>query len=373
MAAEREKVFDLFKGICILAVMLIHSTNHSARHYADPDSVNWWILTILNRIMTFAVPAFLFISALLLARSLSKGAKPDWKRFYARRVMSTLYPFLVWTVIFVVFRLLVFRAPYDISEATFEWPFGTLTGPVLISDPKSWTNLLLWGRAYFHLYFLSVLLKTIILFPIFYWIAARRISVYQAIVLAFFLQAAWLVLETNLFKFRNPASIPGTYLAAILIGGWLGAHWQEASKDLASIKTGAALSATLSGAVYIGISVGLIKGLPHASLFHGLAFALYSTSVALLVLWASQSWGPSRMRPWIISAGSASIVLYLAHPIALYYLSGPTIRRLVNATHVAPVVSFVLLLIATCVLLTIIKTLRLDRLLFGQKLVSPEA
>ncbi len=120
MARERDASFDIVKGISILAVMVIHSTSHSSRKYTDEHSGGWWGLMLTNRLKSFAVPTFLLVSALLLARSLATYDKPNWLVFYNRRVVGAVWPFAVWTILYIAFRLYVQRSTGDIQLATHE-------------------------------------------------------------------------------------------------------------------------------------------------------------------------------------------------------------------------------------------------------------
>lgn len=102
-AKQRDAVFDVAKGLGILAMLGIHCSNNSARLYTDAKSWGWWSLVFINRFCNFAVPLFLLLSAVLYAKSFS--SKPDWKGFYSRRLVGVAWPYLVWSLLYMLFRM----------------------------------------------------------------------------------------------------------------------------------------------------------------------------------------------------------------------------------------------------------------------------
>ena len=159
---SRDQSFDILKGVLILSVVLLHSSGRSASELVAKDSVEWWILRCINWGFCFAVPCFLFVSAILWSRS--QIARGSWNGYFKRRIKSILGPYVIWTGIYWLFRLLIEHSMLKPRES------GGIVSrtqiPVRLYE-------LFFGKAYFHLYFMFVLLQFALLFPLLYWLIKR--------------------------------------------------------------------------------------------------------------------------------------------------------------------------------------------------------
>ncbi len=367
MARERDASFDIVKGISILAVMVIHSTSHSSRKYTDEHSGGWWGLMLTNRLMSFAVPTFLLVSALLLARSLATQDKPNWLVFYKRRVVGAVWPFAVWTILYIAFRLYVQRSTGDIQLATHEWPLlGAIQGPELISSPGKWYNAFVNGRAYFHLYFMAILIKVVLLFPFVFQVRRIQISTITMICSCLLGQTFWHIVQAQYLHLRNPASSPGTYLGAILVGAWIGANWPQAKLDLQQLRWPLVLAALVTAASFMAQSAQALGGTKLNSMFYNISYGLFTTLAGLALLASAIPMPVNPLTRSLASVGKVSIVLYLVHPMLLYWLSGPRLTSTLASTGAGPIISFVLLFGTTWLFLKAVTLVRLDSVLFGQ-------
>jgi surface polysaccharide O-acyltransferase-like enzyme len=143
---SRERAFDVYKGIAILAVLLHHLSGFALRQTV-PGSTSRLLAAFFNRSLLFCVPAFLFLTVFLLSRSLLRRPMTPvefWKKRYPR----ILIPYLLWSVFFAV--------------------YNAALGPVSRYDlinPGRWWYWLLYGKASFHLYFLVVVLQIYVFLP----------------------------------------------------------------------------------------------------------------------------------------------------------------------------------------------------------------
>lgn len=379
MESSRDTTFDILKGISIIEVILHHLLSHSARKYAEDDSTAWWVMMVTNRVLHFAVPTFLFVSALLLARSLARKPKPDWKRFFARRAERTLWPYLVWTAIYIIFRLTILRAESDVMSVSLHTPFGTFTLPALLGKFSEWRRNLLLGKAYFHLYFLSVLLQFSLLFPLLFLFMRRFHLTWGGVLLlsillqglAFRLHSAYL---QPVLGFTMPGSLILSYILPILFGMWVGLYWERWGVVW---KNGKALFwlLMLGGfAAYGTEAVRQLLGYKINSLLHNSGAILYATGMAILLLgWTTEMNKSTRMAQILARIGDWSLPLFLIHPMILYLLSGPKISGFIARLPVPVlwVALFVFTLTWGITLLT--RKLRLDYLLFGRSLASNQS
>ncbi len=133
---------DLFRGIAVYAVIVIH-TEHQA---SIPGS---WAAKLVQ-LSLFAVPFFLATSFYLAINSLhTKKAKFSLKV----RLTRILIPYGVWSVIYLsktaaeyIFKYLILNQP--------------LEGVSIFQDP---VNIIFFGGAAYHLYFLAILFSGTIL------------------------------------------------------------------------------------------------------------------------------------------------------------------------------------------------------------------
>jgi peptidoglycan/LPS O-acetylase OafA/YrhL len=121
---ERFPWVEVFRGLAILEVVLHHLLGRFLRE-VPPETPLWFLLAALNRTLHFAVPAFLFLTALVIGASF-------WRSFslgcYLRnRALRLLWPYLLWSGVYLAFRY---------------WDYG-------VFQPERIPHQLLWGKAYF--------------------------------------------------------------------------------------------------------------------------------------------------------------------------------------------------------------------------------
>mgnify|MGYP001059614189 CR=1 FL=1 len=368
MPAPRDIAFDVVKGISILEVMIHHSTSHSARKYTVEGSFEWWSLILINRILHFAVPVFIFISALLLARSLVKADRPNWRRFALRRASRSLWPYLLWTVAYVFFRALIIKTGSDMVTYTWNLPLiGEVSGPMVLLDPREWVRNILWGRGYFHLYFMSILLQLSIAFPL-VLLAAKKIKTFgHSVIAAALAQFAVYLLQKYWWGFANPGSLILWYLPPVVIGAWAGAHWDQFKEAVNKNWWPIVSFAALGGVAYVFISIEILLGHPVNTMLYNLAISCYTMGMALILVAKAKQLASLRIGPTLAKFGRISLVLFLIHPMLLYLSGGPRLSGLLSKLPLAPVWAFAILLTVSVLAAKFIIWLKADLVLFGQK------
>lgn len=348
--APRESTFDILKGVSILEVVAHHVLSSSMRKYAVPHTDAWWAMAALSRILHFAVPTFLLVSALLLARSVASRPQTDWRRFYTRRVQRSLAPYLIWSVIYLVFRRMVIGETPEFLQ------------------PMRLAEILLMGKAYFHLYFLVVLLQFALVFPVLLaWVRKSRLSFVGAVAAALCVQVGVFLIHGRLFTLTYPASTILWYCAPILVGIWLGVHWSAWPQIWERHKMGILVGSAVGLATYLPLALAIYDNRPIASLPYNTGFIVYAVGVALTLLAVSPSLAK---RPGVERVlrhfGENSLQYFLLHPIALYLLGGPRLTALFAALPLAPVFFGAAVLGATGAMVVALRLLRLERWLFAR-------
>lgn len=309
----RDESFDLAKGIGILAVVGLHLSNRSARLFHMPYSKSWWVLKWINLFLNFCVPLFLFISAVLLARSVARQERPNWGRFAWRRSKAVVFPLLLWSGIYWGVK----------AAATRE---GRLHDPAYWSDVGARAFDLLFGKAEFHLYFLSVLAQLCILFPILVVaLRSKRLSFWVALLIAIIVQTV-VVLVQKQVQFKFPASTAFWYMSTVIPGVWLGLNWDKWQVVRRwAWPLGLAIAAV--GFYELGIQShqALLKEPSNGTLVNVSTWT-YALGMSLLTLvgvtlWSERASRPSLLRTGLRVLGAMSLQIYLIHPMVMEVLS----------------------------------------------------
>jgi len=136
---KRLQEFDALRVAAALAVIAIHVT----AGYIDKSSPAY----LWNHAVRFAVPLFIVISGFLLYHTDHNAPVSSPLTFYRKRLDRILWPFIIWSIVYCLFNAYLLR-----------WSDPLL---FLITLGKS----LLWGTAYYHLYFLPIILQFYLLYP----------------------------------------------------------------------------------------------------------------------------------------------------------------------------------------------------------------
>jgi peptidoglycan/LPS O-acetylase OafA/YrhL len=364
----RDPTFDILKGISILEVMAHHTLSTSMRKFAAEHDPAWWTMATLSRILHFAVPAFLLVSAILLARSVASNAQPDWRRFFARRAQRTLVPYVVWSAIYTAFRLLLLRAESDMEPAVLALPgVGSLTAPILLTPERLWTNLL-WGKAYFHVYFMVVLLQFSAVFPLlFAAMRGLRLGFWSVLALGAALQLAAFQAQYHLWRLSYPGSTALWYCMPVMAGMWLGLNWDKWEQVWRQGRWFFGGLAASGLALYLPLAIMHYLDRPFSSLAYNCGIAVYCIGIALLLLGLSRRLTAT---PWLRRVlqgiGDRSIAYFLIHPIVLFLLGGPRVTVVIARLPVPMVWLGLLMLALTWALSSASKRLKLDGVLFGR-------
>ena len=144
---QRSGELDWLRALAALTVIAIHITGSyvtflSSAYYA-------------NHLARFAVPLFIIISGFVLQYSSSRKEMTVLS-FYQRRMDRILWPYLVWTLLYV------FLLPPLMGQGFTPASAGELG------------RHLLWGTGSYHLYFLPIIIQLYLLFPLLYRLVKKQ-------------------------------------------------------------------------------------------------------------------------------------------------------------------------------------------------------
>ena len=88
--------FDYAKGICIVLVVMMHSTLGVEKLYGSEGFMHY----VISFAKPFRMPDFFFLSALFLPMAMPR----NWRHYLDKKVAHFAYFYLIWLVILVVFK-----------------------------------------------------------------------------------------------------------------------------------------------------------------------------------------------------------------------------------------------------------------------------
>jgi len=349
VTVRRDLTFDILKGIAILEVVTHHVLGMATRRYVEEGTAGWLLIVMLNRVLHFAVPTFLLVSALLLARSLSKHDEPNWWLFLKRRVLRTGYPYLVWTALYLAVR---------------GW-----------NTDLGLTATLIWGKAWYHLYFLAILLEVSLLFPLlFLLLRAWRPDFKRMLLMAAGVQGFVYVFNYYTRILPYPGSSALFYLFPVIVGAWLGMNWQEWPRVWVTWRYRILQAMAGALALYLLAEVLLLGSAPvgrqpYFTLFrlHPALLLLYSTATALFLLRVAQDMAEhSSLRAVLAQIGDRSLAIFLVHPAVVFLVQGPRVTAFLNNLPLTTLWALLLVFSVSWAIVEGLERMRLSRLLFAR-------
>ena len=99
------KHINLMNVFLCFSVIAIHLTADPVLHLRK-DSIWYLLFFIINKLLTFAVPAFIFLSGFKLY-SKFKDAKFDCTKFYIGRTKKIILPYLIaYSIYFLFYKMM---------------------------------------------------------------------------------------------------------------------------------------------------------------------------------------------------------------------------------------------------------------------------
>jgi surface polysaccharide O-acyltransferase-like enzyme len=160
---------NALRALAIMAVVMIHVV---ASLMAVDISKTWWLANIIDSFARWSVPVFVMVSGALLL-----GKDEPLSMFFKKRASKIIIPFIFWTVFYELFT---YRTQLEMFSVT-----------AAIKNIYS-------GQAYYHLWFLYMIVGIYFATPLFRPIAQNtRILVYFVVIWFF------MTLENVVFYFTS--------------------------------------------------------------------------------------------------------------------------------------------------------------------------
>ena len=266
-AKSRVDWVDVGKGVCIVLVVMMHSTLGVGIAMGGEGFMHH----VVAFSKPFRMPDFFLISGLFLALVVDR----PWRTYLDRKVVHFLYFYVLWLLI----------------QGAFKWPGLALeAGPMAVVEAAALSLIEPFGTLWF-----------IYLLPIFFVFAKLVKNVPPLLVLAF---AA--VLETA--RVKTGWTVPDEFCSRLfyVMLGWYAARYVFAVADAARGRQTLAIAGLAAWALANGFAVAFgYSELPGVSLVLGTAGALAIVSASALV-------AGTKLGEPLRYAGQRSLAIYLA-------------------------------------------------------------
>ena len=290
---QRLAEFDRMRGIAILAVIIIHVTADATISYSS-GSPKFIIYNIINSLVQFAVPLFLFISSIVLSYKFSQE-RIYLKQFYVKRIKSAVIPYILWSV-FYIFSVKIF------------YGYGNLL------SWRNWIKWLITGTAFYHLYFLLIIVQLYLAIPLLFFIF-RRVS--------FSVMLFTVIVAQSLFYYANkifiypyypyPACLLGSYIPVCFVGTWIGARYQQVLNLWMSHKSIINFLSALFVVIFLFVNIAVRMAKPiDWRVYYGI-YHIFALMVSISV-WLAMT---QKSFTFLDELGNQSFAIYLIHPLFL--------------------------------------------------------
>lgn len=319
MSPKKINALEYIRGISMLGVVGIHTGAYSL---SNPN-VNIHLFALLEIITRFSVPIFFFVSAFGLFLNQNLTGKLNYWSFMTRRARTVLIPYIIWSLLYMAHYTLLNR---DAS----------------IWNPPLLYEYLLFGLASCQLYFLVILLWFYALMPVWRLMVRyiiehplRNLSIILLLQIIFNFYSSYLLkVDTSSFYLNKLLSYRLNYwvlhyLFIFLFGAVCAVQYaafeqtinryQQQIKSFFYITLAGMLSFyyyLLYGSHYTPEqAVNTAHQLSPIGVLYTLATTLF------LFMTFNKSQMPRAVTIVLASLGKHSYLVYLVHPLIMYYLT----------------------------------------------------
>jgi surface polysaccharide O-acyltransferase-like enzyme len=343
LEVERFAWVEVFRGLAILEVLVHHVSGRFLREVDPLASDPAFLLLILNRTLHFAVPGFLLLTTVVLGASLLRSF--DLRKFAVNRLGRLVWPYLLWSGVYLIWRY-------------FEYPAAF--------RPELIPHQLVWGKSFYHLYFLAVALQLTLLIPLLRPVLLRRWPFWKILLAAVVLTLAVYLINRYLYRIPYTGSFVLWYLPSIALGIWLVGQLHRLEEVLRRGIFWAALVASVGLALYLPLAVSVRLDLPINTFQYQAGNWLFTAAASYLLLALAAHLSSSGRVAWLKTLGRYSMQIYLVHPMVIRGLE--VTPRFPEELGLQPafLIYLGLALLIPLGLAILLRRLKLSRLVFGR-------
>ncbi|KZD71972.1 acyltransferase [Bacillus cereus] len=337
------------RAIAILSVVWIHVSS-----FFITD--NSWGYLATNRWNLYSVPCFMLVSGIVLTYS-STLREFNASKFYTKRIFSVLVPYVAFSIFYTVFSQTISR---QINLFSVEGFYSFLEITTL--------SIFLQEGAYYHLYFMYIIIQFYLLFPIWFKMLSNKLFRITSIPLAYGIQLLFqkfypaLTIEHPLLP--SPSAIMFNYLFIFAVGCSLGYSYLKVRSRInwiwVSIFTIISIFLSYDFITKINSRWETSKNLEPTSFEYTWFTITISITLLMVLITLSKSIGNLK---FLRLLGNESFSVYLFHPFFLSLLY----TRL-SGFHENPY--FPIILWTLCIGLSLLSAKALQQLSFGRYLLG---
>lgn len=341
MTKTRVSEIDVLKGIAIIAVLTIHTTSNAVVTL-EKSSLSYILFTSINRLAQFAVPAFIFASAMLLTYNYSD--KLDIGVFYKKRFKNVIFPYISWIVIYGAYLVVRYHMPLK-SILTVQ-------------------NLLLGGMFY-HMYFIVIIVQLYLLFPLLlYLYKLINKNIYTVVISIVLLQIADILLFRHL---GNSSVLFITYISFFVAGMYIGDNIKTWIKNHTLEGIISLIISIILGYLFVRISFLSFAGKAVNDDLYNLHWYTYTLMASIFFMALSTPILKLHYLSMIlIKAGKLSFGIYLMHPLVLDILTHllKTGKPIIFDIYI--IIEFIVILIISYIITKIIRKIPFGIFIVGK-------
>ncbi|MGG4035079.1 acyltransferase [Paenibacillus cisolokensis] len=315
---ERLNELDLVRAMAIVCVIMVHATSSAIAETTGMRS--FVVYNFFNIFFRIGTPIFIFLSSFVLFYNYyhQPFTKEKLARFFSRRFMFILIPYVIFSIVFYLVR-----------------NYQYFDGWSLMYTLEHFGIRLLTGKANAHLYFVIINIQFYLMFPIFLMLfkKSKWLRV-LALPLGFAIQWAFVLLNAEYFHLQYKGSVSFSYMSYFFLGAFLGIYFDKfqqwfkpgklkngGSKLPVWLTVWALWAASAAAHIWVMYSgrTGLHKW---SSEMYDAVWNIHTYFSAIVMLQAAfylyhnaPKWSIRMMAGF----GSISFGVYLFHPLVLHY------------------------------------------------------
>lgn len=340
----------IVRAVAIIAVVLIHVT--ATPSYVVPwGSLSAPFYLLANGLSMFAVPLFLLLSGLVLFYRYHD----DWSlgqafAFYKKRLKYIVIPYLIWSLIYYLY-----------NRFASGMPFGF--------DVLAFAELLKWGDANYHLYFMAIMIQLYLVFPLLMGLVrVLKLKAWHMFVLGIVVQAVFMYIHNQVYHFEHKATLIPNYFAVFGFGAAIGMRYPEFAKRWRHVAWTGPL-ALLVGFLYMLFLLSSKSGAMYPMSIYIVLYNIYAVLIGVSLLWMGKliAEGRPRLKSLLLALGSASFGVYFIHP-AIQTAMGKLFGQSLGSPyfHVYNIVLFIVMLGLAFAIVHLTRKLKFFWLLWGK-------
>lgn len=305
---ERLDQIGIVRAIAILGVLFVHSTSFITVELPTV-SRSYPFYNFLNIFFKYGTPTFIFLSSFVLFYNYANReiTKKMLLNFYKKRFLYIVIPYLIFSVFYFSLTVHLYY-DYTLSQAL-----------------SIFTEKVLTGKAYTHLYFVFISIQLYLLFPLVLYLAQKFkwFSKYS-IIIGLIIQWAFVLLNKYYFQIEFKGSISLSYMSYYFLGIYLGMYFEQYREFLKTKKRHIITALWLiTGFAYVYVMYLTRVGLgSYDSMVYEFLWNAYTYFAAVFIFgFAFTVYDKlnGKLRKALLYLGDVSFGVYLIHPFFLLY------------------------------------------------------